>query len=361
MAKFHKLKVADIKQETADTVSVSFEIPASLTNDFHFIQGQYLTLKQLINDEDVRRSYSLCTSPHDNDLRVAIKQVENGRFSTYANHELKVGDELEVMTPQGSFYTELNSDNSKNYVAFAAGSGITPIMSIMKSVLAQEPNSTFTLFYGNKSTKSIIFRESIDDLKNIYTNRLSVYHLLTEEHPGSDLFYGRINQDKCEVFFEKLVDVSQTDEFFMCGPESMIKEVSGLLEKQGVKKEKIHFELFTSPSDSLQSKATVKASSKANKEDKVNSEITLIMDGEKSTFGLATEGKNILDSALEKGLDVPFACKGAVCCTCRAKVLEGEVKMDLNYSLEKEEVDAGYVLTCQAHPLTEKVTVSFDD
>lgn len=355
MSQFNRLKVIDVKKETTDTVSIAFELPDKLKSAFQFVQGQYLTLKQQIKGEDVRRSYSLCTSPVEGELRVAVKKIPNGLFSTYANEELKVGDELEVMPPAGNFYTEIKPNQSKKYVAFAAGSGITPIISILKTVLAVEPQSTFTLFYGNKTTGSIIFREEIEDLKNIYTDRLSVHHILSREDQGIDLLKGRIDEEKCQSIFDQVPGITDADEYFMCGPVDMIETIADGLKEKGVEKGKIHFELFTT--------AGVKKEAKSEDEkvDNVASEITLIIDGDTTVFPLETEGTNILDTALEAGVDVPFACKGAVCCTCRAKVLEGEVKMDLNYSLEEDEVEAGYVLTCQAHPLTEKVTVSFDD
>ena len=358
MSQFNSLKVIDVKRETADTVSIAFDVPDKLKESYQFVQGQYLTLRQQINGEDVRRSYSLCTSPVDGELRVAVKKITNGLFSTYANEELKVGDELEVMPPAGKFYTELRPNQSKHYVAFAAGSGITPIMSIMKTVLAVEPQSKFTLFYGNKNSQSIIFKEEIEDLKNIYTNRLSVFHVLSRETQGLDLFYGRMDQEKCEAIFAKMPDLLKADEYFMCGPGEMIEILNHHLLQNNVDKGSIHFELFTSPGS--KNGELNKSTTDSNVEN-VESEITIVIDGDESTFSLQTKGTNILDAALEAGVDAPFACKGAVCCTCRAKVLEGEVKMDLNYSLEEEEVADGYVLTCQAHPITDKVTVSFDD
>ena len=358
MSQFNSLKVLDIRKETSDTVSILFDVPDRLKEIYQFIQGQYLTLRQQINGEDVRRSYSLCTSPVDGELRVAVKKIPNGLFSTYANEELTIGDELDVMPPAGKFYTEVRPNQAKSYVAFAAGSGITPIMSIMKTVLAVEPQSTFTLFYGNKNSQTIIFKEEIEDLKNIYTDRLSVYHLLSRETQGIDLFYGRLNQEKCTSIFQKMPQLLKADEYFMCGPGEMIEIVNQELQSNSVDKSKIHFELFTSPGSKS---GELNKSNDTVEVKNVESEITIVIDGDESTFGLETKGTNILDAALEAGVDAPFACKGAVCCTCRAKVLEGEVKMDLNYSLEDDEVEQGYVLTCQAHPITEKVTVSFDD
>jgi len=359
MAKFHTLTVSDIRTETPDTVSIAFEVPAALADDYKFTQGQYLTLKAMIGGEDVRRSYSICVSPLDGELRVAVKQVPGGVFSTYANSELKQGDALEVMTPTGNFFIPVEPEKEKNYVLFAAGSGITPIMSIMKTVLEEEPKSTVTLFYGNKKSGNIIFQEQIEDLKNSYTNRLSVNYVLSQEHPGAELFYGRITGDKCEQFATHLFDPAKVDAYFLCGPEPMIRAVASVLESRDVSKERIHFELFTSPT-SIAGK-TERTSSEQASQAVENAEVTIILDDERSTYTLTDKTENILDSAMNQGIDVPFACKGAVCMTCRAKLLEGEASMEKNYALTDKEVEQGYILTCQAHPQTKQVVVSFDD
>ncbi len=356
--KFHTLRVNDITRETEDCVSVAFEVPAELENDYRFIPGQYLTLETEIDGEKVRRSYSLCSSPLDGELRVAIKKVEYGQFSSWANEKLNVGTEMEVMTPDGNFYTELKADHKKNYVAFAAGSGITPVYSIMKSVLEMEPNSTFTLFYGNKTSHSVIFRDKIDGLKNRYMNRLEVHHVLSREDQGTDYLKGRIDEAKCMHFSEKFFDAEKVDAFFLCGPEAMINCVSDTLQKIGVDKSKIHYELFTSPSQSLAHKT--KASSD-KKDGKLMSDVTVILDGDETHFTISSDGDSVLDAALDAGADVPYACKGAVCCTCRARVLEGSVEMEMNYALEDDEVEDGYVLTCQSHPTSKKLVVSYDE
>lgn len=360
MAKFHSLSISDIRKETPDTVSISFDVPESLKNDYQFTQGQYLTLKIEVSGEEIRRSYSICVSPLDKELRVAVKQVPQGVFSTFANNDLQVGDELDVMTPTGNFFTPIEPAKAKNYVLFAAGSGITPIMSIMKTVLEEEPNSNVTLFYGNKKSGNIIFQEQIEDLKNQFTQRLSVNYVLTEEHPGSDLFFGRIDEDKCEKFATHLFNPLSVDAYFLCGPEQMIRTAAAVLEGKGVSKEIIHFELFTSPSSVIEGK-TEKAKSTVSQGNIENAEVTIIVDDETNTFILEDKQENILDFAMSKGIDVPYACKGAVCMTCRAKLLEGEASMDKNYSLTDQEVEQGYILTCQAHPKTKKVVVSFDD
>ncbi len=360
MAKFHSLKVADVRRETEDAVSIAFAVPEDLIQDYQFQPGQYLTLKMSIDGEEVRRSYSICAAPDDYDLRVAIKKVPLGKFSTFANEVLHVGQSMDVMTPMGSFTTVVDSKAEKNYVAFAAGSGITPIMSIMKSVLRNEPNSTFTLFYGNKGVSSIIFREDIEDLKNTYPTRFSVFHILSREHQGTDLFFGRMDEERCSVFLEKLINVEASDEFFLCGPEEMILNVQGLLKDRGVPKERIHFELFNTSSSAGQQGGITMRSTKSELEADTST-LTVQIDGDRSTFQLASKGQNILDAALEQGMDAPFACKGAVCMTCRAKLIKGDARMDLNYALTDQEVEDGYVLTCQAHPTSAEVEVSFDD
>jgi ring-1,2-phenylacetyl-CoA epoxidase subunit PaaE len=354
---FHTLRILDITRETQDCVSVAFDIPANLSEAYRFIPGQYLTLETEIEGEKVRRSYSLCSSPFNGELRVAIKEVEGGKFSTWANNQLKVGAEMQVMTPDGNFIAPINPEKEHHYVGFAAGSGITPIYSILKSVLENEADSTFTLFYGNKTSKSIIFKESIEALKNEYMERLEVHYVLSREDQGSELLKGRIDKKKCQDFAQRFFDTSKVDGYFLCGPEEMISGVSEQLKELKVEKSKIHFELFSSPTQVLAGKTKVST----NIAKKLDSAITIILDGEETHFDLNSTGKAVLDAALDAGADVPYACKGAVCCTCRAKVLEGKVEMDMNYALEDDEVEDGYILTCQSHPRSEKVVISFDD
>lgn len=358
MNTFYDLKVIDIREETNDCKSVAFEVPEQFKEQFNFIQGQYFTLKTTINNEEVRRSYSLCSSPLDNEWRVAIKKIPGGKFSTFANEELKKGDILAVLPPNGHFYTELKKDNDKHYVVFAAGSGITPIMSIMKTVLKTEPNSSVTLVYGNKNTKSIIFHEEIEQLKNKYMTRFNVYYLLSRERLEEPILNGRINSEKCENLFSKVIDVTSGNEFFICGPESMIFSVADVLKHKGVDEKKIHFELFTSPDGKLgQDKKRIVPKEDQGKVCKVS----VMSDGRTFIFDLPYGEKNLLDAAMEQGADLPYACKGGVCCTCKARVLEGEVEMDVNYGLVQEEVNAGFILTCQAYPKSEKVSINFDD
>ena len=354
MAHFHPLRIDEIRQETADCISVSFELPDELADTFVFRQGQHLTLRAWINGKEIRRSYSLCSCPLDGGLRVAIKRIPDGIFSSYAHEELGVGDVVEVMPPMGRFTTDLDPAQSKHYVAFAAGSGITPIMSIMQTVLRTEPDSRFSLFYGNRYVSSIIFREEIEGLKNQYMDRLLVYHFLTREQLDAPLFNGRFSPEKIQEIFAKLLAVHQVDEFFLCGPEEMIRTIEQQLLQKKVDRKIIHKELFVA---STPKKSQKRRQTTTN----TNSCEVVVKDGGKQfQFHWKEESENLLDAALVYGADLPYACKGGVCCTCKAKLLEGEVEMAVNYALEAEEVDAGYILTCQSRPLTDKVVVDYD-
>ena len=358
MSRFHKLKVIDVREETEGCKSVAFEIPEALKAEFAYKQGQHLTLRSTIDGEDIRRNYSLCSSPLDNEWRVAIKKLVGGKFSTYANEALKKGDFLEVMPPAGHFYTELDANNEKHYIAFVAGSGVTPIMSIMKTVLHTEPKSQFSLVYGNKNTQSIIFHEEIEGLKNKYMTRLGVYYLLSRERLEEPILNGRIDREKCETLFDGLIDVKSGDEFFICGPEEMINTVVEALKIAGVEDRKVHFELFTSPDSkggqAVQREIPVEDLGKV-------CEVTVTVDGKTFEFPLPYGQDNLLDAAMKEGADLPFACKGGVCCTCKARLLEGEVEMDKNYGLVQEEINMGFILSCQAFPKSEKVVIDFDD
>ncbi len=353
---FYKLKVKDIRIETQDCVSIAFEIPQDLEEIFKFTEGQHITIRKFFMGEEFRRSYSLCTSPLDNDFRVAVKKMVDGIFSTFANSELKVGDILEVVPPLGKFNTTLDVSNSKNYIGFAAGSGITPVISILKTVLMVEPESTFTLFYGNKNVESVMFREELEALKNKYIQRLSLNYIMSREAIGSPLFKGHINGEKCREFAKTIMYPATIDEVFICGPEAMLIDLKDTLKDLGVPEKHIHFELFATAGI-----AKKKHDEEVNIEDDVLSEVTLIIDGDEFKFNLKTTDINILDAGLKNGANLPFACKGGVCCTCRAKLLEGKVDMEVNYSLEPDELDAGYILTCQSHPLTKKVVVTYDE
>lgn len=353
--RFHALKISDVRKETEDTVSVAFDIPASIKENYSFLAGQYLTLKATINGDAIRRSYSLCAAPHEQEWRVAIKQVEHGVFSSYANSVLKKEDTLDVMTPTGNFCLHPEKKAQKNYVLFAAGSGITPILSILKTVLKEEEKSSVTLFYGNKNFNSILFREELEALKNRFMNRLRVIHILSRESLGNAIQKGRIGKEKCSELYHAFLAHEGIDAVYVCGPEEMILGVKDSMLENGVAKENIHFELFTTPGSS---KTVVKPKSS---EENIASNVSIILDGDVIDLALNSSGETILDAALKAGADLPFACKGGVCCTCKARILEGTASMDVNYALEKDEVEAGYILTCQAHPTSEKLIVSFDD
>ena len=353
MSQFHTLTVAKITKQTADTVSVSFHIPTELASTFNYVPGQYLTFKLTINGKEERRSYSLCSSPYSDELpEVAVKKVANGLVSTYINEVLKEGDTLEVMPPQGNFVIEPVAGNAKNYVSFAAGSGITPILSMLKAVLAKEPNSKFTLIYGNKTKDSCIFQKELTAIDSPNFNLISIY---SREATGDSLTEGRIDNDRVAAIFKNNLDLLKADGFYMCGPEEMIAAVGESLKLFGVSKEKVHFELFTTPVF-LESDAPVVTSDFEG-----DARVKVIYDDEEVEFVLNSKGKTILDAAMQNDVDVPFSCKGAVCCTCKALVTEGKATMDANYSLSDKEVAQGYILTCQAHPASAIVVVDYDE
>jgi ring-1,2-phenylacetyl-CoA epoxidase subunit PaaE len=357
MIHFHSLRVKRVEKETDDCVSIEFEVPEELKDVFQFKQGQNLTIKKVINGEELRRNYSICTSPFDNKLKVAVKKADGGVFSTWANGNLKEGDFLEVLPPTGKFYTELNPSKKKNYVAFAAGSGITPILSIINTTLISEPKSKFTLVYGNRTKNSIIFKEELEALKDKYIDRFRIYHILSRELTEAEINNGRIDVDKLELLFGKLIDIQTCDEFFVCGPEEMIFCIKGYLEGRGVSSEKIHFELFTVPG---QNQTNSKQQTEVPKDEGPKANVSVKLDGIMFDFDLAYESESILDAALKQGADLPYACKGGVCTTCKAKLIEGKVSMDVNWGLEPDEVEKGYILTCQSHPQTERIVVDFD-
>lgn len=352
---FHTLKVKQVKKETEDCVSILFDVPDALQHAFTFEQGQNITIRKVIDGEELRRSYSICAAPYEKELRVAVKKVAGGKFSSFAADTLQAGDELEILPPTGKFNTALQPGNSKQYVAFAAGSGITPVLSIIKTTLKTEPGSSFTLIYGNRSRSSIIFFEELEALKNKYVERFNLINVLSRERTDAPVNYGRIDAAKLAEL-SRLVDYKKADDFFICGPEEMIFCVKEYLEAAGVETRKIHFELFTTPG----SKKAVADKPLSVTGSGPKSHITVKLDGRSFDFDLGFDSDNILDAALKQGADLPYACKGGVCCTCKAKVLEGEVDMEVNWGLEHEEIEQGYILTCQAHPKTEKVVIDFD-
>lgn len=353
MSQFHTISIENIEKTTSDCSVISFDIPKDLKETFAYKQGQYLTLKADIKGEEVRRSYSLCSSLLDNEWSVAVKKIENGKFSTFANEVLEKGDKLEVMPPNGSFFVEIDQTKAKNYIAFAAGSGITPILSIIKTHLALEPNSTFKLFYINQAVSTIILKENIEALKNIYLSRFEIFHFLTKQQRDIELFNGRINEEKLDIIFSKMVDLASINDYFICGPNEMIFMIKDYLIQKGVPKNQVHFELFN---------ITGLATKKENKtvDSSILTEIEITEGGKNYSFNIVQGSQNILDAALGNHADLPFSCKGGVCCTCRAKLIEGTVEMEVNYALEQEELDEGYILTCQAVPTSQKVVVDFD-
>lgn len=355
---FHKLIVSEVRRETPDSVSVVFDIPADLKQTFSFTQGQNITVRATLNGEEVRRNYSICSSPFDNELRIAVKQVEEGKFSTYANSSLKAGDELELLPPTGNFFIQLDPAKKKNYVAFAAGSGITPVLSIIKTTLKAEPESTFLLVYGNKQRKTILFREELEALKNSYLDRFQLIHVLSRERTESALHAGRIDTEKCSLISDKILNLSTIDEFFLCGPAAMIDTVKEFLLAKGIDRKKIHFELFNAPQKITDIDEQKLA--EIRQYENARAKVSIQLDGIVSQFELDFNGETILNAAMKLGIDLPFACKGGMCCTCRAKLESGEVDMDHNYALEHEEVEAGFILTCQSHPRSEKLFVNFD-
>lgn len=353
MSQFHSLTLEEVRRETEDTVSLKFNVPEALEETFRFAHGQYLTLRAILDQEDTRRSYSICSGTAEGELRVAIKEVPGGLFSTYANRSLKAGDGVEVMAPNGRFTAPLDPELEKHYVLFAAGSGITPMMSIIKTVLVREPKSRVTLIYGNRQFKSIIFREELEDLKDAYLGRMRLFHVLSREANEVGLFAGRIDAEKCRDFFKVLLDASDVDHAFICGPEGMIFAVRDTLQELGVPEDRIHFELFTSPKGKLTARPETPDSGGTG----VKAAVTLY--GQQWDFEMGSD-ETVLDAASRAGLDLPFSCKGGMCCTCRAKVTEGAVDMAVNYALYPDEVEQGFVLTCQAYPTTAEVAVDFD-
>jgi ring-1,2-phenylacetyl-CoA epoxidase subunit PaaE len=318
---FHPLRIREVRPETADAVSVAFEVPVELRDHYRFTQGQFVTLKTHIDGEETRRSYSICVGvtdyDRDGELRIGIKRVRGGRFSNFAFDTLQPGHTIDVMTPDGRFFTHLNAEQGQQYLAFSGGSGITPVLAIIKTTLEIEPRSTFTLVYGNRSVDQIMFAEELEDLKNRFMNRFVLYHVLSDDLQDVELFNGVLDQQKCEAFIDNLLPADAIDEAFICGPGPMMDAAEAALE--------------------------------------------IVLDGKRRKLRLPYQGVSVLDVGLRAGLALPYACKGGVCCTCRAKVLEGEVKMEKNYTLEEHEIRDGFVLTCQCHPVSDRVVVSYDE
>jgi ring-1,2-phenylacetyl-CoA epoxidase subunit PaaE len=357
MARFHPLQVTEVRRETRDAVVVTLQPREEDRAAFDFTQGQYLTFRRMFDGEELRRSYSICSGRDEGVLRVGIKRVDGGCFSTWANEELEPGDTLEAMPPMGAFFTAIEPEVAKHYLGFAGGSGITPVLSIIKTTLAREPRSEFTLVYANRHVSSIMFREELDDLKNLYLGRFSVLHVLESEAQDIDLFTGRLDLEKCAGLFRSWIDVNSADTAFVCGPEPMMLAVAAALREHGLRDDQIKFELFAS---SQPGRARRKVESAESADKHANCEATVTLDGTTRSFTFPKEGQSLLEAALENRMDAPYACKAGVCSTCRAKVIEGEVEMEANHALEDYEVRQGYVLTCQSYPLSDRIVVSYD-
>jgi ring-1,2-phenylacetyl-CoA epoxidase subunit PaaE len=352
--RFHRLTVDDLRRESVDAISMTFAIPKDLAEDYRFAPGQYLTLRATLDGEEVRRSYSICSGPDDGELRIAVKRVDGGAFSSWASEELKHGDALDVMTPTGRFGVAPVPDHARIHVGFAAGSGITPVLSIAKGVLAREPGSRFFLFYGNRATDNIMFLEALEELKDRFIDRLSIFHVISGEEQDIPILHGRLDGDKVRVLLRSLVPATSVDHVFICGPLGMSEEIEATCRDLGIPDENIHVERFVSEFGGKPRPKKVVAPDAPPK-----AIASLIIDGKRRDVPVA-EGEAILDAALRAGIDLPFACKGGMCSTCRAKLVEGEAPMDINYSLEPWELKAGFILTCQAKPLSERVVVDYD-
>jgi ring-1,2-phenylacetyl-CoA epoxidase subunit PaaE len=352
--RFHRLAVNDLRRESADAISLTFAIPDELADDYSFAPGQYLTLRTTMDGEEIRRSYSICSGPDDGELRIAVKKVDGGAFSSWAADELKAGDELDVMTPTGRFGIAYAPEQARVYVGFAAGSGITPILSIVKGVLAREPESRFFLFYGNRSTGGMLFREALEELKDRFMQRLSIFHVISGEEQDIPILHGRLDGEKVRVLLRSLVPASSVDHVFICGPIGMSEDIEATCRDIGIAGHRIHVERFVSEFGGKPRPKTIIAPSAPAK-----AMASLVVDGKRREVPVA-EGESILDAALRAGMDLPFACKGGMCSTCRAKLVDGDAQMDVNYSLEPWELQAGFILTCQARPVSQKVVVDYD-
>ncbi|WGR91188.1 phenylacetate-CoA oxygenase/reductase subunit PaaK [Bradyrhizobium sp. ISRA443] len=352
--RFHRLAVHDLRREAPDAVSLTFTIPKELEYDYGFMPGQYLTLRTTMDGEEIRRSYSICSGPDDGELRIAVKKVDGGAFSSWAADELKAGDVLDVMTPTGRFGIAHAPEQARIYAGFAAGSGITPILSIIKGVLAREPEGRFFLFYGNRSTEGMLFREALEELKDRFMQRLSVFHVISGEEQDIPILHGRLDGEKVRVLLRSLVPAESIDHVFICGPAGMSDTIGAACRDIGIADERVHVERFVSEFGGKPRPKTVVPVGAPPK-----AVASLIIDGKRREVPVA-DGESILDAALRAGMDLPFACKGGMCSTCRAKLVEGDAAMDLNYSLEPWELKAGFILTCQAKPCSEKVVVDYD-
>jgi ring-1,2-phenylacetyl-CoA epoxidase subunit PaaE len=357
--RFYPLRVENLYKDTEHAVVLTFAVPDELKEIFAFTQGQYLTLNQKFNGEDVRRSYSICAGLDDGEIKVAIKLVPGGVFSSWANEQLKAGDIIEVMPPRGEFFSPIDPEQGKNYLCICAGSGITPVLSIIKTVLAREPKSKVTLLYGNQRTATMMFRHDLAFLKNAHLERFHWVNIFSREPQEVELLSGHLDNRKGGALNRRLINIRGFDEFFLCGPEAMISEVSRGLRGEGIAEKNIHFELFGASAEYAR-EAIARHQARAQVYKGQVSEVSVLSDGREFNFELSTDGENILDAGLRNGVDLPFSCKGGVCATCKARLVEGEVDMDLNQALQADEIEKGFILTCQSHPISKKVVVDFD-
>jgi ring-1,2-phenylacetyl-CoA epoxidase subunit PaaE len=356
---FHPLTVRSIQPDTQEAVVVTFDVPQDLRPVFGFTQGQYLTLRKQIDGQDLRRSYSICAGVDDGELRVGVRKVRGGVFSNWINEHLKPGDTISVMAPQGRFFVPIEAQAKRHHLGIAGGSGITPILSIMKTVLAREPQSRFTLVYGNRSLKSTMFKEEIEDLKDRYMTRFVLHHVFSDEHTDAPLNMGLMNRDKLGEFLRTVVPAGSIDHAYICGPFQMNDEAEAALLAAGVPEDRIHIERFGVPQQAAGSVGAVMH--EAQPGDVEIAKVVIVRDGLQREITFTKDQPSILDCASAAGLEVPFSCTSGVCGTCRAKLVEGQVRMERNFALDKTEVAAGFVLTCQAHPVTERVVLSFDE
>ena len=354
---FHSLQVGDIRPLTDDAVAVTFDVAPELADAYAFKQGQHVTIRWGPDGSQERRNYSICAPVSSGLVRIAVKRLDGGAFSSYVADELRPGDRLDVMTPTGRFFTELDPIHHKHYVAIAAGSGITPVLSILATTLEVEPHSRCTLLYGNRTVRSIMFLEELEDLKNLYPQRFHLINVLSREDQDVELFHGRLDRSKLETLLDSIVPVAGVDEWFLCGPYDMVDGARRLLLERGVDRRHLHSELFFVGDTPPPARAAAAAASIA---DATTSAVTVILDGRRTSINLAHDGESVLEAVLRERTDAPFACKGGVCGTCRAKLVEGDVEMTRNWALEDEEMERGYVLTCQSHPSTPTVVLDYD-
>jgi len=349
MSSFYKLNIKEVKRETANAVSILFNVPETLQTNYQFIAGQYLNLKLTLDGNEIRRAYSICASPESGELRIAVKAVKNGAFSTFANSNLKTGDTLEVGKPEGNFTFEPQIDRQKNYAAFVAGSGITPVMSILKSVLISEPKSTFILVYGNKSAEETIFHQELHDLQLRFVGRLFVHYVFSQSKVENELF-GRIEKSTVNFVLNNKYKELTFDKFYLCGPEEMINTVSSVLKEHNVAEKNVKFELFTSSSTENEIKTSADGHTK----------ITVLVDSDETTFEMSQK-QTILEAALKQGVDAPYSCQGGICSSCLGRLTKGTAEMRKNSILTDGEIASGLILTCQAVPTSSEIYVDYDD